>query len=679
MRFLSTIITALACACAYCVFIPLVTYFQNINEFAFTHISLLKAMTPYFVGVFVAVIVLDICLGRIVPSELTFLFGRRVNVSIVQVMLLCMLIGLVCEGIILSYRLPELTWSDGMFSSRTRIFASTTGWAAGVAIVLWKWRFIARRFSVCAGIPFVMFVAILGDAMLNSEEKASIKASNQDVLERAAFHSRNNIILIMADALPTHAVEEVVKNNKNIAKKLNGFTLFSNNLGPGKQTAWAVPAILQGQSFLGESAEEFFDNVFYARDSLPNRFFSRGYNVYMTSILPRYVAMYSDGVSIAADSSSIPARIDVITYMELGFRFIPYMVKNRIGRYLWSHLITGTMSDDSVNAARNVDGFKKFRALTAKLSAKSNRPTVHWHHYAGAHHPYIYDRDGKKNPEELYTTKEGLIRTSEFILKNFIAFLDELRKRGMYDEATIVLHADHGEYHPVRYASLTSFNTPVLMIKPPGKTDEFSISSASISSVDMVDIVDRLASGAELSVITSKLPQERRFLGNDLFVYAVTESDVTKAQISKLDVQWKDKPTQLEPGEKYSFTRGQTEPHVALLSHSKNVYPYFGLGLDCWFRKDEMFIDLAFAVPSGLKRVSATLSILRANHSLPNKISITDLNSGKILTDLVELSYDRDSELVVEGLTVADAAIRFRLTGLDSGGVFKFGNIVIER
>ncbi len=120
---------------------------------------------------------------------------------------------------IISYRLPALDGTGGIYSSVKRTAASVASWGIGLFLAVWCWRWFARRFFLICGIVFIMFAAILGDAAMGMTEKMQVTDTVDNVLSNLAFHPKDNVIIIVADALPTFAVEEVLPKRIDIKRK----------------------------------------------------------------------------------------------------------------------------------------------------------------------------------------------------------------------------------------------------------------------------------------------------------------------------------------------------------------------------------------------------------------------------------------------------------------------------
>ena len=84
-------------------------------------------------------------------------------------------------------------------------------------------------------------------------------------------------------------------------------------------------------------------------------------------------------------------------------------------------------------------------------------------HMAGTHAPYTIGRDGMRVEGEGDMIEQGL-----GALHIVEAYLDELKRLGLYDSATIVVTADHGDWYLAN--EISGPTNPMLLAKP--ATDE---------------------------------------------------------------------------------------------------------------------------------------------------------------------------------------------------------------
>lgn len=90
-------------------------------------------------------------------------------------------------------------------------------------------------------------------------------------------------------------------------------------------------------------------------------------------------------------------------------------------------------------------------------------------HIKGVHAPFDIDDDP--------------IKTTEYVLGVAEKYVDSLKKLGVYDDATIIIMADHGTHDVINQPD----STPLFMIKEPGrKGDRMTVSAAPIYYADLM-------------------------------------------------------------------------------------------------------------------------------------------------------------------------------------------------
>ena len=86
-------------------------------------------------------------------------------------------------------------------------------------------------------------------------------------------------------------------------------------------------------------------------------------------------------------------------------------------------------------------------------------------HLMGAHWPYTLDKNGDRVKES------DLIEQSEGSLGIVADYLQEMKRLGVYGNATIVVTADHGYWH-LNADELNYASSPIMLVKPAETAEE---------------------------------------------------------------------------------------------------------------------------------------------------------------------------------------------------------------
>lgn len=548
----------------FCMYIPLVSYFGNLNEFPFGEKALILAMLVPFACVALASFVL------LLVTNIFFSFlgsGRwlEAGASPLHVFILLVILCTWLEGFVLNRGLPQITGEMNIFSSTLSLLQDFILWFSALVFGLWIWRSIARHFvpiALCLALFLSMGIA---DAVLGSEQKQAGRTSAYQVLEKGAFHPKDNILVLVVDALSTALVQDFLEANPEMKTKLEGFVFFENNMESATATQWSLPSILKGDLYTGGNLIQYQKDALTSPKSLLQQYASEGYNVYMSSTIPMFNAVIKDKQWVEDDYNG-DVTITPKLYGLLFIRFAPYAFKNMIANTVGFNVPSPQyeqLKGDFINQDELL-----FSILEKTVDKKnSSYPTFHVHHINGVHEPYVIGRDGKPLPESDRFTLVGLHEQTEWILRSVISLLEEMKASGIYDSSTIVVLGDHGD----RIITNERLNhlyarQAALLIKPVHGAKPFSVSKAPTSNLYLNRFIRKIHSEKDsIESVTSNLPMLRtKFytLSSEMRTY--DGNDVTRLrQVNAVKIAQKYEPAPVLLHTQYTFSLLSDKPNIA--------------------------------------------------------------------------------------------------------------------
>ena len=304
--------------------------------------------------------------------------------------------------------------------------------------------------------------------------------------EEFVFSTNENIIFITLDQFNPLIFEEQLEADPSLKETFKDFLYFDNM---SSCYSFTFPSLM----YLG--THEYLDTTIPTREAVYNAWHSdiaqefydilheHGYkaNLFMEA---NYAAITAENMRGKADNVVEAGRL-VVTPMFFEFvldmslyRYLPVMLKNDFC------VSTGGIVD--LSAFKGVTKLRinyDFRESLEKegITLTDEYNIFNWYHMAGAHFPYVVDDEG-------YYIDESK-SNREMALHGYLVavgvFFDYLKEAGVYDDATIIISADHGYFE--------CFQT-VGMVKLSGETrDEFTTSSAPVAQEDiMPTIIDVL-------------------------------------------------------------------------------------------------------------------------------------------------------------------------------------------
>lgn len=418
---------------------------------------------------------------------------------------------------ILSADFPSLAGSADFFKDPSRQLADFAVLAACCGGFLVFGRRLRRCLHWVASALSVMLVASLADVRvadtsITESETDPCRQPADAVVENAFFSNEKNVLFFVLDAIDVQVADKVLSRNPDWKERLSGFTAYTNNVGMYSHTSYGVPGILTGEYSPYErmsfryGASAVGTNAFfrpYVERGIPVFTVQSGLacgwsNVTNLPIARAEASNIRGGVSSDLLSRRTEANMAWNVAEITIFRALPFFEK---ADYLTSLL---RMWNDGMDSSYKVES-----ALFDRLSNAPVRDDVQcvlqFHHTKGGHIPFVRDRNGNKwsGGDSL----EGYFEQSWYALSETVDFLDSLRRRGLYDNSTIVLLADHGLTYE-HFRDVERNTHPFLWVKPPHATGTLAFSGEPTSH-SKVHLVARAALDRDLATgeVTELLTQ----------------------------------------------------------------------------------------------------------------------------------------------------------------------------
>ena len=245
-------------------------------------------------------------------------------------------------------------------------------------------------------------------------------------------------------------------------------------------TRYGIPFLLTG--VLPDDSQgfnEFIDSWYTSSTLLPD-LADAGYDigVYSDSIESSYLGMRDiEGIEFVAEYASNVQDQGAITLDPLGtlfvldkvalYRDVPWLLKPLFWFYT-DDVNSGAISKDKADATPYAidDAAYSEELFSRGLSADTVENAFRFIHLNGAHIPYVIGKDGHENP--VGSTLDDQSIGSIAIVDEY---LRQMKKLGVYDDATIIVTADHGDWY-LTSDELRGPTTPVLLVKPAESNEE---------------------------------------------------------------------------------------------------------------------------------------------------------------------------------------------------------------
>lgn len=312
----------------------------------------------------------------------------------------------------------------------------------------------------------------------------------------------NNIIMFVLDTFDTSYLKEAVAAEPGCLDEFTGFTWFDNSTGSMIPTRYAMASILTGRNL--EADDESFSTSliidWYTQRGLIDDINAQGYEtrLYATDIHDAIGALSEKVENIRQPEREVDSLSAVAMLVKCSlYRDLPWVLKPPFWFYTdqVNNAVLGNSSEIPTDALWTMDDLKyytrlKEEGLTATdLGEKGSFRVIH---LAGSHAPFTLNRN-----VEVVESGSGFVEQGLGSLRIVSEYLEDLKGLGLYDDATIVVTADHGEWYLLD--EIVRPTSPMLLVKPSteagGSSEPVKISSVPTGHVDLAATLLEAAGG----------------------------------------------------------------------------------------------------------------------------------------------------------------------------------------
>ena len=380
--------------------------------------------------------------------------------------------------------------------------------------------FRAVATALCAMLAIIQIVGA-GSLVINPKGGSILNNPETIVVTNDGLYTvseKNNVIVFILDTMDVKDILAMLEKYPDLLSEFTGFTFYADSTAKMIPTHNAIPALMSGSdvsdyddyytwfanmyqdsTFLDDMLDAGYDLGIYSCESIWNNRSGAYMAERAINIRPA-----SEGEGVSPD---IIGTIRVLWKASL-YRNSTWLLK----RFFWFYtdqinnsMISADGASFDENAPYSYDDARWYRHLQEEgltIADGGENGSFRFIHLLGSHYPYLIDEYGiNRSPEPLSAWQQnaGVIRMVG-------EYFNQLKELGLYDDATIIVTADHGEWH---YTAdhLTSSSCPIMIVKPGGQTAEeaaqpLAYSDAPVSHGDFQSTVLQ-AMGASDEVVAS--------------------------------------------------------------------------------------------------------------------------------------------------------------------------------
>ncbi len=298
--------------------------------------------------------------------------------------------------------------------------------------------------------------------------------------------SSKNIVIFLIDRFDINNYNEASGNDPELFAGLDGFTCFTDNVSLYSRTYPAITTMITGidNDFSG-SAESYFENA-YVNSPFLKDLKKNGYSIKL--YLQDYYCYRDAAPLVGIADNTAHSRESIVTDRTAligklislsAYKYLPVAFKGNIN--ISSASFTGIVTPAGSGELYEVnDPVVCGKIINDGLTLDSNEKSYTFIHLSGCHSPYNMDENA--NPAE-ESSAEAQLRGC---MKMIYSYIGDMKKLGVYDDATIVITGDHP-------SAISDFIYPAeprltaLFVKPAGSSgDKLKYSSAQVSQENFI-------------------------------------------------------------------------------------------------------------------------------------------------------------------------------------------------
>ena len=436
-----------------CIYIPSSLFLGNRNEFVMPYYRVTDLVVLYALAVFVVLF----SIGLSIREEK----GQYIY----TLLLFFVTMGFYVQSNFLNPQMPALNGEPIDWNQfRTASIYSHIGWGS-LCMILLVLIILGIRKNVKIEKP-VRYLALLLSLMQLCSLGVMIFTCrvDPDILMRCGKEGQfevgdHNVIVFLVDCLQVDAVQTYLQSTENADATLENFTLFTNTIGGGAPTNYAVPTVLTGIEYdpaqgLGEHYEEIWQEGYLLKDLREKKY---DVGLYTEAKLLKGIPMESAQNIHETSGNKVGNKI-LFAQKMLKLTNL-YMMPLSLKRYfeldtkeLKDCLVT--IEEAEIYGLDNIDFYEDFQK---DHLSKNKKDTFRFYHLDGVHKPFDNDEKLRRVRKNEELTLQGVM----IILKEY---MDELKALGVYDNSTIVIFGDHG-----RHNAEDALKYPAILVKRAGE------------------------------------------------------------------------------------------------------------------------------------------------------------------------------------------------------------------
>ena len=334
-----------------------------------------------------------------------------------------------------------------------------------------------------------------------SDDPAAAPRAQGVVTEEGLYtvSGNGNVIMFVLDTFDDAYLKRILKTDPALLDEFTGFTSYENCTGSLIPTRFALPQMLTGQMPSFDEPFSAYVRERYNRGTFLEQIQQAGYSIglYTDSLtlgdLPASERAAVTGKTVNVHGLPASAmdygRTLYSLYQMALYRDMPWALKWAFWYYTDQMNAAYAQYDPQAAPEETIyvmDDVRYYQRLMSKgLSVEDDGAgAFRMIHLLGSHYPFNYD----ENVAYLGQDESDVFRQSRGVLAIVSEYLRQLKALGLYDQATIIVTADHG-YWTITEEPLEDTSNPIMFVKPPETAEQaaqpLAVDDKPVSQLDL--------------------------------------------------------------------------------------------------------------------------------------------------------------------------------------------------
>lgn len=471
------------CLISNVIFSPCELYLSNANEFLFSF------------GKYFSIILLYACILFVVYFAGIYWLvpGKWVNIYttiIFSVTVLSYLQGTIFNGALGVLDGSKQVWSFQQKCLNLIVWGIVIGI---IAVISYKGK--TKIFTyICIYISLIQCVTLvfLG---VQSEEKTQNQYYVLTTDSMLELGTEENTVVFVLDWYDNQILNWILEEDKDFLQPLQDFTWYQDVTSKYAFTEMSIPYLLTGIEWtVGEGSDQYRERAFNDKENVLSKIYNDDYEVgvytspkYVSTTVKDEIVNYSKEIKYSCNF------IDVVglTNKSTRYKNAPFFMKG-IFWYSTNDVDNLAVSENVFNTTSDVWFYQDLRKNELKVKDSCSK-AYRFYHLWGAHVPC--------NMNEKMESVENGSRTAQAKgdLKIVFEYIDQMEELGVYDNATIIITADHGQNTVLNIKNydehyedkkLQETSSPILFVKQSNqKQNEITPNTQHVSHKEVISSI----------------------------------------------------------------------------------------------------------------------------------------------------------------------------------------------